>query len=172
MRGTTTYRNCSRTSLTDWTTTMTYILAIDPGLRTGIALTRFEDDEPAELVDSWDVPGGVDGFIEWLIEWETTYYHPADYFVVYEKFIPREGRHGVGTDAPEVIGALLNWVRWTAKVPAVPQPPSGRMKAVPNEVLDKCHRCSGNKDRNVKEEFRHSLWYLKNALHMPTIRRG
>lgn len=151
---------------------MTHILAIDPGLRTGIALTRFEDDEPAELVASWDVPGGVDGFIEWLdATWDADPYRTGAYFVVYEKFIPREGRHGVGTDASEVIGALLYWAkkRW---IPAVSQPPAGRMKAVPNEVLDKFHKFSGNKDRNVKEAFRHSLWYLKNAQHMPTIYKG
>lgn len=151
---------------------MTHILGIDPGLRTGIALTRFEDDEPAELAASWDVPNGVVGFMDWLDnKWDADPYRTGAYFVVYEEFIPREGRHGVGTDAPEVIGALRYWARkrWIA---AVPQPPAGRMKAVPNEVLDKFYKFSGNKDRNVKEAFRHSLWYLKSALHIPTIKKG
>lgn len=149
---------------------MTYILAVDPGKRTGITLTHFEIDQEPELLDSWDVPGGLEGWADWITDHQDSFLY-RDFFIVYERFIPREGVHGVGTDAPEVIGAVLTWAKdWD--IPAVPQPAAGRMKAVPNKVLDKFRYFHGNAERNEKEAFRHTIWYLKNAKHLPTIRKG
>lgn len=153
---------------------MTHILACDPGLRTGVCLTYFDDETPAEVVATWDISGGQDRFIEWISEHQGLFEESGaleDVFIVYERFIPREGVHGVGTDASEVIGVLLHWARQQG-ISAVPQPPAGRMKAVPNKVLDKFYVFKGNRDRNVKEAFRHSIWYLKNAKHLPTIHLG
>jgi hypothetical protein len=45
-----------------------YVLSIDPGLSTGIALLSFEEDSPAELVEGWQFTGGVAGLIGWLSE--------------------------------------------------------------------------------------------------------
>lgn len=149
---------------------MTHILAVDPGKRTGIALMRFEDDEAVEVIATWDVPGGLEGWADWITDHQSLFIH-LRFFIVYERFIPREGVHGVGTDASEVIGAVLTWAKdWDVTV--VPQPAAGRLKAVPNRVLDKFYKFSGNVDRNVKEAARHAVWYLKNAKHMPTIRKG
>lgn len=149
---------------------MTEILAVDPGKRTGIVLVHFSDDAPAHPVASWDVPGGLEGWADWITEHQESFVH-SDFFIVYERFIPREGTHGVGTDAPEVIGALCTWAKdWG--IPAVPQPPAGRMKAVPNKVLDKFYPFKGKAERNEKEAFRHAIWYLKNAKHIPTITKG
>lgn len=156
---------------------MTHILAVDPGKRTGIALMHFEDDEAVEVVATWDIQWGVKGFINWLYDTTPTLYESGvmglceSSFVVYEDFIPREGKHGVDDDASRVLGALLLW-SFDNAISAVPQPPAGRLKAVPNEVLDKFYKFSGNKDRNVKEAARHAVWYLKNAIHMPTIKKG
>ncbi len=151
---------------------MTKIMSVDPGKRTGVVFVTFDDESPMQLVDSWDIPGGAHGFMDFL----DTYAQPARTpepvdFVVYESFIPREGVHGVGTDAPEVIGVLLAWAG-NRRIAAVPQPPAGRMKAVPNKVLDKFWYFHGNQDRNVKEAARHAVWYLKNAKHLPTIQKG
>lgn len=148
---------------------MTNIIAVDPGKRTGIAFIHFDDDAPAIVTYTFDVAEGVQGFIDWLLEYGDTF---KDFFVVYENFRIREGKHGVGTEASEVIGALLFWARYTAQVPAVPQPADGRMAAVPNKVLDKFITTSGNSDRNFKEAARHAIWYLKNAKHLPTIKKG
>lgn len=43
-----------------------YVLSIDPGVSTGIALLSFEEDSPAELVRGWQFTGGVAGLIRWL----------------------------------------------------------------------------------------------------------
>lgn len=153
---------------------MTHILAIDPGKRTGIALMHFELDEAVEVVATWDVKGGVGGFIDWSDDHQVAFAESgvlADMFIVFENFVTREGKHGVGTDASEVIGALRYWAHYMA-MPAVPQPAHGRLQAVPDEVLDKIYTFSGNVDRNVKEAARHAIWYLKNASHLPTIEKG
>lgn len=150
---------------------MTDILGIDPGKRTGIVLVEYNDTYPGELVASWDIVGGADRFIEWLSEHDAIMNGMRNMFVVYESFTNREGKHGVGTDASEVIGVLLHWAKEQG-ISAVPQPPAGRMAAVPNKVLDKFYKFTGKGERNEKEAFRHVIWYLKNAKHMPTIQKG
>lgn len=43
-----------------------YVLSIDPGLSTGVAMISYEDDSPAELVMGWQFTGGVTGLLEWI----------------------------------------------------------------------------------------------------------
>lgn len=43
-----------------------YVLSIDPGVSTGIALLSFEEDSPAELVEGWQFTGGVAGLLNWF----------------------------------------------------------------------------------------------------------
>lgn len=43
-----------------------YVLSIDPGVSTGIALLSFEEDSPAELVQGWQFTGGVAGLLNWF----------------------------------------------------------------------------------------------------------
>lgn len=45
-----------------------YVLSIDPGVSTGIALLSFEKDSPAELVEGWQFTGGVQGLLSWFIQ--------------------------------------------------------------------------------------------------------
>lgn len=44
-----------------------FVLSIDPGVSSGIALLSFEEDSPAELVEGWQFTGGVGGLLKW---WE------------------------------------------------------------------------------------------------------
>lgn len=43
-----------------------YVLSIDPGVSTGIALLSFEEDRPAELELGWQFSGGVASLIRWV----------------------------------------------------------------------------------------------------------
>lgn len=43
-----------------------YVLSIDPGVSTGIALLSFEEDSPAELVQGWQFTGGVSALNRWV----------------------------------------------------------------------------------------------------------
>lgn len=51
---------------------MNYVLSIDTGMSTGIALLSFEEDSPAELVQGWQFNGGVEGLLEWWKAHEDT----------------------------------------------------------------------------------------------------
>lgn len=43
-----------------------YVLSIDPGLSSGVALLSYEDESPAELVQAWQFGSGVAGFLKWF----------------------------------------------------------------------------------------------------------
>lgn len=43
-----------------------YVVSIDPGVSTGIALLSFEEDSPAELVEGWQFTGGVASLNSWI----------------------------------------------------------------------------------------------------------
>lgn len=43
-----------------------YLLSIDPGLSTGIVLGKYHVDETFQVLDKWQVPGGLTGFKAWL----------------------------------------------------------------------------------------------------------
>lgn len=45
-----------------------YVLSLDPGVSTGIALLSFEEDSPAELVQGWQFGNGIRGLTGWLGE--------------------------------------------------------------------------------------------------------
>lgn len=147
---------------------MSTILSIDPGLRTGIALGHYDESDALYFFRQEDVKGGAQGMIEWI-----HYSIPGALtdHVVMENFIPREGKHGVGTDASEVIGAVRFWA-YLNLIPVTFQPPAGRKKAVPDTVLARFGTYVGNEDRNIKEAARHAVWYLKNRGHKPTIKKG
>lgn len=43
-----------------------YVLSIDNGVSTGIALLSYEEDSPTELVEGWQFTGGVSGLLKWF----------------------------------------------------------------------------------------------------------
>lgn len=45
---------------------MPFLLSIDPGLSSGLALLEYGDDLPATLVEAWQLPGGVKGLADWF----------------------------------------------------------------------------------------------------------
>lgn len=50
-----------------------YVLSIDPGVSTGIALGKYSETEPFSLVDAWQFSGGIVGLREWIDK----YYYPG-----------------------------------------------------------------------------------------------
>lgn len=47
---------------------MSYLLSIDAGKSTGIALLSYSNTEPASLVAGWQFGNGVTGFLDWYYE--------------------------------------------------------------------------------------------------------
>lgn len=47
---------------------MPFLLSIDPGISSGLALLEYGDDLPATLTQAWQFPGGVQGLAMWFDE--------------------------------------------------------------------------------------------------------
>lgn len=69
-----------------------YVLSIDPGLSTGVALLSYEEDSPAELVEGWQFTGGVAGLLEWLKEHYREGWYDSEWGNVYAPRIVPSGR--------------------------------------------------------------------------------
>ncbi len=69
-----------------------YVLSIDPGVSTGIALLSYEEDSPAQLVGGWQFTNGVKGILEWHYN-EFSFLDYEQYRVaISEKFTARNTR--------------------------------------------------------------------------------
>lgn len=83
-----------------------YILSIDPGLSSGVALGRVPEGKPYELVKAWQASGGLAGVVGWLDdlcakqndEWPWTamvdgrlMYLEEEMTIIAEKFTPLQG---------------------------------------------------------------------------------
>ncbi len=67
-----------------------YLVSVDPGKRSAIAMLRYADDRPVKLHLAYQVDGGVGGFIDLLEEVIFLGFEPArDVTWISEKFIPR-----------------------------------------------------------------------------------
>lgn len=44
---------------------MNYLMWVDPGKSTGVALFEYGEERPAELVKAWQFDGGLSGFLGW-----------------------------------------------------------------------------------------------------------
>lgn len=70
-----------------------YVLSIDPGVSTGIALLSFEEDSPAELVEGWQFTGGVAALKEWRQRhWRDAYRDSEWGYDFGPRFSPDPGR--------------------------------------------------------------------------------
>ena len=137
-----------------------FVLGVDPGMRTGVALLEVPDNTAPVLVAYWEVYGGVVGFQEW---WKT---HPEYDVLVCEDFILRGGVKGVNTEPIKVIEFLRPYS-------PIMQPPAGRLTAVSDKVLKRLGLyLPGERLRNAREAVRHAVWFVKKSLHKPTLRVG
>lgn len=73
-----------------------YVLSIDPGLSTGIALLSYEEDSPAELVEGWQIGGGVTGLLGWLKDHYHAGWYDSEWGNEYAPKIIPSGGFGVG----------------------------------------------------------------------------
>jgi hypothetical protein len=134
-------------------------LGCDPGQRTGIAFFVVDDDSVI-LINTKEIYGGVDGFVEW---WETarTALTATPARIVYEGFVTREGKFGVDHEPERVIGALKALANRDG-IPIVERAPAGRKRQMPDAALKRLGLyVSGEKNRNVREAVRHVASHLK-----------
>lgn len=67
-----------------------YLLSIDPGLSSGLALLKYEGDTAPELVDSRQFSGGAEALNGWIADrWPSIEYLSSSVAVIAEKFNAR-----------------------------------------------------------------------------------
>ena len=145
---------------------MTWLLSIDPGVATGIALGWYEETHPYERTDVWIVKGGLDGFLEW---YDTTYII-ADKWVA-ERFVLRDNDFVANTEPLRIEGAME----------ALRLHPTYQLrtdKALCKDEVLKEHglwvtgKMVGHSDgRDANDATIHALAYLKKQKHLPTLKK-
>lgn len=144
---------------------VTRLLGLDPGLRTGFALFEYGPRRAAELVESGDVPNGLDGFLEWWPTFRNGYQVDE---VVCEKFII-DGTI-IGTWSAQIEGALkalydgpVTWHTRGDKAGLRPGEPQRRA----------WFRAAGIRfdSSHALDAATHAIVLLKRRAHMPTLER-
>jgi hypothetical protein len=159
---------------------MTYILAVDPGLETGACLGFYDATTPFQLVERWQIHGGVDGYIDWVESGAARHYQE----VVYEKFIFSPNEPADFSGVP--IEGVIHWDARLHRASVLEQDRrhKGSLIGYPDNVTDKDQRQrlrfdwleehglfragTGNDDSN--DAVTHALVSLKLRRHMPTMR--
>ncbi len=123
------------------------ILAIDPGLATGLA--RFYNDLNFQ---SGILEGGFDAMSD-----ELALLVPATIeFVVIENFIPRGGALTIQLDALHIIGAVKHWCRQERK-PLIIQSPAQAKSFATNDKLKACGWFNKGTEGHDNDAARHML---------------
>lgn len=161
-----------------------YILSIDPGLSSGVALLKYTDGTAPELVDSRQFSGGAEALNDWIVDqWPSIEYLAPSVAVIAEKFNARNtGSFSYTTSSLEPLrceGVLLAHSLPDTYV----QPPQqylvgGSSKADKRKRQHRFLKESGfyrtGKDLDAPDadDFRsacaHALSYLMRTGHKPT----
>ncbi|ALJ19569.1 hypothetical protein [Microbacterium sp. No. 7] len=158
------------------------LLAVDPGLQTGVTLGWYDDTTPYQLLERWQIGGGLTGFIDWVRKngWPQL----VDKIVV-EKFVARRNDF-VADIAGVPIEGVIAWlarehgqeVHWQTRTD------KGRLTPYPKEANTLTRRqrvrfdflkrfglfAPGTQNDDSNDCITHSLVYLKRTRHEPTLR--
>lgn len=84
-----------------------YLLSIDPGKSTGVALFSYSESVPATLVTAWQFDGGLSGFLRWHRD------HTYEYIEGPEVLINVKGDDGNFEDIGDT---MFGWLHYTTVV--------------------------------------------------------
>lgn len=136
-----------------------YVLAMDPGGTTGIAMLRYTDDTQPELIYLHQQEKGVAGFYD--------FFHGTkpndDVTIVSESFTIREGVHGADVTPLRIEG--MQYEYWQDEV--VYQDPS--MKSMVSDGWLKSQNLWTPGKRHQMDALIHAFVYLRNEMHRPTL---
>lgn len=148
---------------------MTNLLSIDPGGsgtgHTGIVLIQYSDYDSPRLLDSWAVPNGLEGFLDWVDSDGDTFYYNV---VVCEHFVNRN------VPGADLTPCFIEGSVRTVYRDVILQPASGYKTAVPDESLKRLGLFDFPRDHHhdQRSAARHAIWYLKKKRHIPTLKTG
>lgn len=162
---------------------MTYLLSLDPGRNSGLALGYYDDTQPYTLVERWQVHGGVDGFKRWWREW---HWRDADELVV-EKFILASDNEFTADLTPVAIEGALSVLLDESHLTPVWQPRTDKSRLVgyPKSAVTKAQRqrvrfdflkehglyAPGEDNTDSNDAICHGLIFLKGRRHLPSLLR-
>lgn len=138
------------------------VLAIDPGLKSGVSLFN-ADTQEIEL--SLILPDGIHGFLQWPEFFDLEY----DVLVV-ESFELEEGSHGIDLTPVEIIAYLKSLgmpIVWQRRMQR------GKDKLITDAVLKRAglYPPRGSvKEGHQVAALQHALAYLVRQRHLPTLR--
>lgn len=145
------------------------ILVFDPGEATGWSLWLLDDDAPMQRVEFGVIPGGVDGFLDW-IETRLGSLRPT---IICERYDPLRGGRFKNYTAMYIEGALRAVCRALA-LEIIWQDPD--MKTL---CSDECLKTNGlwiendevewEDARDANDTQRHALGWGKTIDHEPTV---
>ena len=156
---------------------MTRMLMADPGGNSGIALAYYDPTTPFQLLDRWQVHGGLDGFISW---WRNE--RPEFDEFVCERFDLADNDFAADLTPVHIEGALRvlhpDFIMWQ------PRTDKGRLTAYPASATKKHQRervrnlwldryglfAKGEDNQDSNDAIVHGLVSLKSRRHMPTLR--
>lgn len=152
---------------------MTYLWSFDPGLATGAAFGEYGPDRPYQVLATWSIPNGVDGFIEWNFAGYESIYQADE--VVCERFIIDGTITGVW--APQIEGVLyylqelkgfpITWQLRTDKTMLTAGSESKRNAWLKAKVPHVPHEMTTQHERDA---VTHALVCLKRKRHLPTLK--
>jgi len=88
---------------------MKYLLSIDPGKSTGVALFSYDDDSHADLVRAWQFAGGLSGFLRWWRDHTYEYHDGAEVFIPNVGDLPNANIYPGISGQPEIGNAAMGW---------------------------------------------------------------
>jgi hypothetical protein len=161
---------------------MTYLLSIDPGKNTGIAIGYYDAITPYILKERWQVHGGVAGFCKW---WDENAAVLTPTIIVCEKFILDSSNRFLADLTPvEIEGALtammfpfhtyIVWQPRTDKAALTGYPATALTKSARQRArFDFLKRFGlfkpGTDNDDGNDAITHALVYLKRRRHAPTL---
>lgn len=137
-----------------------YVLGMDPGGTTGIAMLRYTDDTAPELVYLYQQEGGIHGFWNFFGGSQPT----DNVDIVSENFTLRQGIHGADVTPLRIEG--IQFALWGDEVTY--QEP--KMKSlVPDAWLKEQNLWTPGRPHQM-DGLRHAFVFLRNEMHEPTLK--
>jgi len=143
-----------------------YVLGMDPGGTTGVALLRYTDDTLPELLYLHQIPDGMEGFYDFFED----SYPDRTMTIVSEKWKERNVK-GADRSPQYIEGMQYGW--WAHSLKRDPNPglvyqyPEVKF-LVPDEWLKEQNLWTPGK-RHQMDALIHAIVFLRNSGHKPTI---
>ena len=151
---------------------MTRLLAIDPGLSTGIVSGFYSDTEPFTVEGIYQPEGGAQGFLEWSKR-NSDYDVYREDVVVVEKFVLSSGNEFVA----DLSGVPSEGIAMAFSHDPVVWQYRSQKSTVPDRVLKENDLWSSGADvgcqdaRDANDAMIHALIYLRTIGHKPTLEK-